>query len=139
MRIRVPSKKVRERFLLVYELEGCQKAVNFLTEYYGTRRMGVILDGRKVGNGDIAVYFQNRAYFTKRGLRKRTVLHELYHHLVYVNGLDVSKTKEERAANSYARNFLNYCFTSHLKKHGSGDSRKVHSWSGFLAFPKNRG
>jgi hypothetical protein len=33
MRIKVPSKKVRERFLLIYELEGRQKAVNFLTKY----------------------------------------------------------------------------------------------------------
>ena len=29
MRIRVPSKKVREKFLLIYELEGCKEAVNF--------------------------------------------------------------------------------------------------------------
>jgi hypothetical protein len=80
--------------------------VNFLTKYYGIRRMKIVLNGRKVGNGDIAVYFQNRAYFTKRGLTKRTVLHELYHHLVYVNGLDMSQRKEETAANSYARDFL---------------------------------
>jgi len=106
MRIRVPTKKIRERFLLIYELEGCQKAVDFLTKHYGVRRMKIMLNGRKVGNGDIAVYFQNRAYFTKRGLNKRTILHELYHHLVYVNGFDVSKTKEERAANGYARDFL---------------------------------
>jgi hypothetical protein len=106
MRIRVPSKKIRERFLLIYELEGCQKAVNFLTKHYGIRRMRVILDGRKVGNGDIAVYFENKAYFTKRGLTKRTVLHELYHHLVHVNGLGVSERTEEKGANTYARDFL---------------------------------
>jgi hypothetical protein len=106
MRIRLPSKKIRERFLLVDELEGCQKAVNFLTKYYGVRRMKIVLNGRKVGNGDLAVYYQNKAYFTKRGLNKRTILHELYHHLVYVIGWDMTKTKEERAANSYARDFL---------------------------------
>jgi hypothetical protein len=106
MRIRVPSKKVREKSLLVYELEGCQKAVDFLTKYYGVRRMKITLNGRKVGNGDIAVYFQNRAYFTRRGLTKRTVLHELYHHLVYVNGLDIPQRKEETAANGYGRDFL---------------------------------
>jgi hypothetical protein len=72
--------------------------------------MKVVLNGRKVGNGDIASYFQNRAYFTKRGLTKRTVLHELYHHLVYVNGLDMHETKEEKAANSYAKDFLNWHF-----------------------------
>lgn len=106
MRIRIPSKKVRERFLLTYELEGCQKAVDFLTEYYGIRRMRIVLKGRRVGNGDIAVYFQNKAYFTKRGLTKRTVLHELYHHLVYVNDFDLLERIEERVANNYARDFL---------------------------------
>lgn len=106
MKIMVPSRKVRERFFLVYELEGCQKAVDFLTEYYRIKRMKVVLNGRKVGNGDIAVYFQNRAYFTKRGLTKRTILHELYHHLVYVNGLEISKIKEERTADSFSRDLL---------------------------------
>lgn len=81
MRIKVPSRKICDRFLLVYELEGCQNAVDFLTKYYGVSRMKIKLNSRKVGNGDIAVYFQNRTYFTKKGLTKRTVLHELYHHL----------------------------------------------------------
>lgn len=106
MKIKAPSKKIREEFLLIYELEGCRKAVDFLTKYYRARPMRIILSGRRVGNGDIAVYFQNRAYFTKRGLKKRTILHELYHHLVYVIGLDMTKTKEERAANSFARDSL---------------------------------
>ncbi len=106
MRIRVPPRKVRERFLLIYELEGCRKAVDFLTKYYGVRPMRIILNGRKVGNRDIAVYFHNRAYFTKRGLSKRTVLHELYHHLVYVNGVEMPQRTEEKSANSYARDFL---------------------------------
>jgi hypothetical protein len=106
LRIRIPSKRIRERFLIAYELEGCQKAVDFLTEHYGVRRMKIILNGRRVGNGNIAIYFQNRAHFTKKGLTKRTVLHEFYHHLVYVNNSDMPKTKEERAANQYARDFL---------------------------------
>jgi hypothetical protein len=106
MRIRIPSRKIRERFLLIYELEGCQKGVDFLTKYYGARRMKIKLNGRKVGNRWIASYFQNKAYFSKRGLKKKTVLHELYHHLAYVNGLDVPKTKEEKDANRYARDFL---------------------------------
>jgi len=104
--IRIPRKKIREQFLLTYELKGCQKAIDFLTEYYGVRRMKIILNGRKTGNGNTACYYENKAYFTKRGLNKRTVLHELYHHLVYANGLEIPKTKEERAANSYARDFL---------------------------------
>jgi len=106
MRIRIPSKRICQRFLIVYELEGCQKAVNFLTNYYEVRRIKIILNGRKVGNGNIAIYFRNKAYFTKKGLKKRTVLHELYHHLVYVNALDMPSAKEEKAANSYARDFL---------------------------------
>ena len=65
--------------------------------------MRIILNGRKVGNGNIAIYFQSRVYFNKRGLKKRTVLHEFYHLLVYVNSLDVPKTKEEKAANGYVR------------------------------------
>ena len=105
MRFYVLSKKIRERFLLVYEVEGCQKAVDFLTEYYAVRRMRIRLNGRRVGNGDIAVYFE-KAYFTKRGLNRRTVLHELYHHLVYVCGLDMPQGVEEEAANSYARHIL---------------------------------
>ncbi len=103
MRIQVPSEKIRERFLLIYELEGCQKAVDFPTKYYGVRRMKVMLDGRRVGNGDIACYFENRAYFTKRGLTKRTALHELYHHLVENRELDMPMRTEEKNANSYAR------------------------------------
>jgi hypothetical protein len=100
------SKKILERFLLVYALDGCQKAVDFLTKYYGVRRMKIKLNGRKVGRHYVASYFQNKAYFTKKGLTKRTVLHELYHHLAYVKGLDAPKTKEERAASSYARDFI---------------------------------
>jgi hypothetical protein len=113
VRINVPSEKVRENFHLLYELDGCQKAVDYLTKHYGVRRMRIILNGRKVGNGDIAVYFQNRAYFTKRGLDKRTVVHELYHHVIYVNDLDVPKTKEEKNADSYARGFLSQRLGGH--------------------------
>ena len=106
MRIRVPCKKIRERFLLIYELEGCQSAVDFLARYYRVRRMRIILDGKKAGNGNYAVYSRNRAYFTKRGLTKRTVLHELYHHLVYVNRLEMQAKREEGNANHYAKDFL---------------------------------
>jgi hypothetical protein len=101
MRIRIPPKRVREKFHIIYELEGCQKAVNFLTKYYGVRRMRIIPNGRKVGNGDVACYFENTAYFTKRGLKKQNVLHELYHHLVENKKLDMSERKEEREANRF--------------------------------------
>jgi len=102
----IPCKNVREKFLLTYELEGCQKAVNFLTRYYGIRRMRIVLDGRRVGNGDVACYENNRAYFTKRGLNKHYVLHELYHHIAYVKGWDMSVRKEEREANGFVREFV---------------------------------
>jgi hypothetical protein len=69
--------------------------------------MRIIPNGRRVGNGDIAVYFQNRAYFTKRGLTKSTILHELYHHLVYSNDLDIAIRKEEEEANLFAKKILN--------------------------------
>jgi len=103
MRIRVPPEKIRERFHLVYELEGCQKAVNFLTKYYGVGRMKIVLDGRKVGKGYTAYYSQNKAYFTKRGFTKRTVLHELYHHLACSKQMDKPCRIEEKEANTYAR------------------------------------
>jgi hypothetical protein len=106
MRIRIPSKKVCERFFLIYELEGCQEAVNFLTGYYGIRRMKIVLDGRRAGNGNRACYFENKAYFTKRGLNKRFVLHEFYHHLVSAKGLNTPNLIEERNARNYARAFL---------------------------------
>ena len=106
MHIRIPSKRIRERFLIIYELEGCPKAINFLTGYYEVKRMKIVLNGKKVGNGNIAIYFQNKAYFTKKGLKKRTALHELYHHLVHVKGFDVSSQIEENEAKAYARQFL---------------------------------
>jgi hypothetical protein len=68
--------------------------------------MRIILNGRKVGKCYVAYYFQNRAYFTKRGLAKRTALHELYHHLVYVSGLDIATRREEREADKFARGIL---------------------------------
>jgi 16S rRNA G527 N7-methylase RsmG len=106
MRIRVPPKKIRERFLLIYELEDCQKAVNFLTAYYGVRRLRIVLDGRRAGNGNIASYFENKAYFTKRGLNKQTVLHELCHHLIEAKGWKLPSAEEEREANEYAKLIL---------------------------------
>jgi hypothetical protein len=75
--------------------------------------MKIKLNGRKVGNGDIAVYFENKAYFMKRGLTKRTVLHELYHHLVYAKDFNLPEKTEERVANDYARDFLSKSSVGH--------------------------
>ena len=99
----IPSKKVREEFLMTYELKGAQKAVDMLSRYYGIRRMKIIVDGRKVGNSDDACYYDYVAYFKKRRLNRRNVLHEYYHHLAYVYDLDLSDSREEREANRYSR------------------------------------
>lgn len=104
--VRLPSKRVQERFLILYELKGCQKAADFLTEYYGVRRMRIVLDGRRVPKRNCGLYFKNRAYFTREGLKKRIVLHELYHHLVNVKGYELQGRIEEKEANSYSGDFL---------------------------------
>ena len=103
MRIRIPSKKVCREFHLTYELKGAQKGVDVLTEYYGTPRMKIVLDGRKVGKGNDADYFEGIACFTRKGLKRRNVLHELYHHIVDVRGIEMPEKKEERMANLFVR------------------------------------
>jgi hypothetical protein len=75
---------------LIYELHGAQKALDYLAKHYGIRKMRIIVDGRKVGKGCEAVYVANKAYFTKRGLTRRTVLHEFYHHLISNRQIDVA-------------------------------------------------
>ena len=99
----IPSRKVREDFRLMYELKGAQKDVDMLSRYYGIRRMKIVVDGRKVGNSDDACYYDYIAYFKKRRLNKRNVLHEYFHHLAFVYDLDLSDSREEREANLYVR------------------------------------
>jgi hypothetical protein len=48
VKIRIPFKKVCEEFHLTYELKGAEKAVKVLTEFYGIKRMKIIVDGRRV-------------------------------------------------------------------------------------------
>ena len=64
------------------------------------------LDGKRVGKGNSGYYLKNRAYFTKRGLTKRIILHELYHHLIETKGLEMPAGKEEKEANGFSRGFL---------------------------------
>jgi hypothetical protein len=45
--VKLPPKRVQTKFLIIYELEGCQKAVNFLTESYEVKKMKIVLDGKK--------------------------------------------------------------------------------------------
>ena len=48
-------------------MKGCQKAVDFLTDYYSVRRLRIVLDGRRVPRKCFGVYFKNTAYFTTVG------------------------------------------------------------------------
>jgi len=68
--------------------------------------MKVVVDGRKVSKKYSAEYYRNRAYFKKKEIRKRLVLHELYHHIIEAKGLEMSLTKEEKEANAFARKVL---------------------------------
>ena len=113
MKIRVPSKKVCEKFYLTYELKGAQKGVDVLTEYYRIPKMKIILDGRKVMKGYECDYFEDTACFTKKGLKKRNVLHELYHHIAENKELDLSERKEEREANMFTREVLRMKIDTH--------------------------
>jgi len=106
MRIRIPSKKICEKFHLTYELNGAQKGVNILTKYYGIRRVKMVVDGRRVGNGYEAEYFEGKAIFTKRGFKKINVLHELYHHLVESYGLEMPRRQEERLARVFTSEIM---------------------------------
>ena len=66
--VKLPTKRVREKFLITYELEGCQKAVNFLTEYYGVRKMKIVLEGKKVGKNFLGSYLKN-THISKRKIK----------------------------------------------------------------------
>mgnify|MGYP000507012911 CR=1 FL=1 len=59
-----------------------------LARYYKVRRMKIIVDGRRVGNGYEASYDCETytAYFKKKGLDKFNVLHEFYHRIINVRG-----------------------------------------------------
>ena len=104
MRARViPPKKICEEFSLAYELKGAQKAVDLLAKYYGIKKMKVMVNGRKVGNHYDACYYEYIAYFKKTGLNKRNVLHEFYHHLVYVYDWNMKVFEEEKKANWFSK------------------------------------
>ena len=106
MRIRIPSKRVCKKFHLTYELKGAEKAVKVLTEYYEIPKMKIILNGRRVMRACECDYFEGIACFTKKGLNKENVLHELYHHIVENKELEMSWRKEEREANRFVREVM---------------------------------
>ena len=49
--MKLPPKKIIREFFPIYESEGVQRALNFLTKYYGIRRIKIVVDGRRVGFG----------------------------------------------------------------------------------------
>jgi predicted SprT family Zn-dependent metalloprotease len=108
MKIRVPSKRVCEEFRLIYELRGAQAGVDFLTEYYGIRRMGIIVNGRRISKKKSwrAEYYRAKGYFKRSTLNKSLVLHELAHHIVACDGLKVKRAREEKLANDFVRNVI---------------------------------
>lgn len=107
MRLRTPSRKVCEEFMLIYELEGAQKGVDVLTRYYGVRRMKIVVDGRKIGKKyRIAEYWKNTGYFRKRRFRKSDVLHELFHHLVASKRMTMPKREEEKQAQAFVEKIM---------------------------------
>lgn len=103
--LKLPSKRVREKFLIMFDLQGCIKAVNYLTQYYKIRKMKINLNEKRVGKHRAACYYQNQAYFKRNTLTKRIVLHELYHHLINSKKIELPRGTEEKEARTYAREF----------------------------------
>jgi len=68
--------------------------------------MTVIVNGRKVGNCYDAYYDECVAYFKKTGLNKWNILHEFYHHLVYVYDWDMKVFEEEKKAIWYSKGIM---------------------------------
>ena len=58
--------------------------------------MKLIVNGRRVTRGCDGIYFEGVACFTKNGLNKQNILHELYHHIVENFALEIPEKKEER-------------------------------------------
>lgn len=118
----LPSKRVCEEFNLTYELKGAQRAVSLLSKYYRIGRMKIVVDG----NSDEALYDYGTytAYFKKRTIGKRLVLHEFYHHIVYVRNWDMSERREEREAERYSSDLSKS--VSHRSILGNGYSHPWH-------------
>jgi hypothetical protein len=94
-----------KEFFLTYELKGAQKGIDVLSRYYGIKRMKIVVDGRKAGKANDALYDECVAYFKKNGLNRGNVLHEFYHHLAYILDWNMSDKREEREANQFALTF----------------------------------
>jgi hypothetical protein len=106
--VKLPSQKIRNTFLLIYEFKGCQKATNYLSEYYSIKKIKLLYKNKSITKYTIAWYSQDKAYLTNKGLKKRVVLHEFYHHLIKCKNIDLKLKQEEKEATLYAREFLQY-------------------------------
>ncbi|HSV48935.1 MAG TPA: hypothetical protein VLH35_01350 [Candidatus Acidoferrales bacterium] len=104
--IKLPPQKVRHQFVLMYEFQGCQKATDFLSKYYKVKKTKIHYKTKSLTKHSIAWYCQNKTYLTKEGLKKRVVLHEFYHHLIYCKDIELLLREEERQARQYSRDFL---------------------------------
>jgi hypothetical protein len=60
---------------------------NSLSEYYGTKRMRIVLNGRKIGREYEAYYFESKAYFVKRFEEKEYSARFFRDFLHYTRGL----------------------------------------------------
>lgn len=64
------------------------------------------LEAEPPKQGHIWSIIEIQAYCTKRGLNKRFVMHEFYHHLVEAEDWEMLNRIEEKDARNYAREFL---------------------------------
>ncbi len=78
--------------------------MGYLTEYYGVRWMRIIIDGRRVPRCYDG-YSENLACFTRDGLKKRVVLHELFHHLIEAERLD-AHSKRGKGSQRFCESYL---------------------------------
>jgi hypothetical protein len=72
----------------------------------------MILDGRRVAKDSECDYLDSVARFTKTGLNKQNILHELYHHIIEHLEIEISEKKEEKEAE---------IFVNHYRKNGEDD------------------
>lgn len=72
MKVRIPSKRVCERFHLTYELEGAKRGVDVLTKYYGIGRMEIVVDGRRV-SGKWHAEYKQKLKFNPTNQREKTI------------------------------------------------------------------
>ena len=102
LRLKLDKSSDDFRCVVVY-MKDCD-AVMFRS-YWKNADVRVTSYDDEVGKRYIACYIANKAYFKKRGLKKKTVLHEFYHHLIEAIGLNLTLEEEEKEACFFSRSF----------------------------------